>query len=454
GESSDRVTGKQYERRITNNWSPRFGVAWSPGSSRKWSVRGGAGLYYDWVTIGESSDRVNVNAPNFVFPNMGQLLPIRPVFSLGTSDTFPFGFTLPTIPAGRLDERGGIAGLQTNVGGLDPRLKAPRVINYIAAVERELPGRTVVGLNYSGSRTTRGLVGTDYNRFPGDLADGRFDRLNPSFGTMFWVSNFNEITYNALIATVRKDLRTNGVIQASYTYGRATDFFQGGARSVSLESVVDPRQLGDRRAPTAFDVTHRLSASGVYRLPTPFKSNVLAKTVLGGWEVGTTVIAQTGTPFTIFNGNPLNAIFEGGRVVGFRPGSGDYNLDGFNFDFPNVPNNLPQKVDRNQFLGDNSNRPRINAADFTAPAVGVQGNSPRNAFRQQGLLRVDSSVIKNNRLPFLGEQGNLQLKFEFFNVLNRVNLGGITNNLGSVNFGRILGQGDPRIIQVGARIAF
>ena len=99
----------------------------------------------------------------------------------------------------------------------------------------------------------------------------------------------------------------------------------------------------------------------------------------------------------------------------------------------------------------------MNAVDFTAPPVGTQGNSPRNAFRQPGVLQIDSSVVKNNRIPFLGEAGNLQLKFEFFNVLNRVNLGNINSNVADPNFGRILGQNGnagPRSIQIGARIAF
>jgi hypothetical protein len=70
---------------------------------------------------------------------------------------------------------------------------------------------------------------------------------------------------------------------------------------------------------------------------------------------------------------------------------------------------------------------------------------------------VDGSVIKNNRLPMLGETGNLQLKFEFFNAINRVNLGNINSNVADPNFGRIIGQNGsagPRTVQIGARIAF
>jgi len=457
-EAAVRRQDGQFTSRRKNYWSPRFGYAWSPGKSRKWSVRGGVGLYYDWITLGESIDRVNINPPNFLFPNVGQLLPIRPIFNIGQQDTFPYGFTLPAIPSVGLDARGGLAGIQTAVGGIDPNLRAPRTLNYLVGVERELPGRTVVGLNYSGSYSVNGLVGTDNNRRAGDLIDGRLDRINPSFGTMTYIENSNTIRYQAMIASVRKALGAKGTFQASYTLGSTTDYYQGGSRSTGAGNIPSPDQLRAYRANSAFDVRQRISASGVYRLATPFKSNLLARNVLGGWELGSTLIMQTGTPYWIVNTGPFNPIRDSaGNITGFRPLSGDYNADGVNFDLPNVPSGLPTKFNRSQFLGANGGRAAMDAANFTAPAVGGYGNSPRNAFRQQGVIALDASVIKNNRLPFLGEAGNLQLKFEFFNVPNRVNLGGINTNPADPNFGRILGQNGnaaPRVVQLGARIAF
>lgn len=448
----------QFDHRLKNNWSPRLGFAYSPGTSRKWSVRGGIGLYYDWVTLGESIDRVNINPPNFLFPSVGQLLPIKPIFGVGTQDTFPYGFVLPKVPSTGLDSRGGIAGVQSNVGGIDPNLQAPPTWNYLAGVERELPRQTVVGLSYSGSYSRKGIVGTDFNRFAGDLIDGRFDRLNPSFGAMTYIVNSNVIKYNAMIATVRQRLGQRLSYQASYTLGRATDYYQGGSRSAGSGNIPDPANLRNYRADSAYDIRNRFSASGVFYIPAPFKSNLISRTVLGGWELGVTTILESGRPYWIVNTAGFNPIRDAaGNVTGFRPNSGDYNADGVNFDLPNVPSGLPQKFNRDLFLGANGGRAAMAASDFIAPTVGTQGNSPRNAFRQQGVIQINSSMLKNNRLPFLGESGNLQLKFEFFNVINRVNLGGINTNPGDPNFGRILGQNGnagPRVIQLGARIAF
>lgn len=447
-----RLVDKPFNGRLNKNFSPRVGFAWSPGKGGKWSIRGGVGLYNDWVTLGETVDRVNLNPPNFVTPNFGVNLPLKPIFSVGNSNTYPFGFTQPPITASALDARGGIVGLQSGIGGVDPELTTPKTVNYIVGVERELGRRTVVGLNYSGSRTWDSIVGTDFNRRPNDLLDGRLDRLNPSFGAITYIINFNKSTYNSMIASVRTNVGKGGLIQGSYTLGHVTDLYQGGSRSVGFESAPDPRQLDARPGDAIFDIRHRVSASGVYQLPTPFRDNFVAKHFLGGWEIGTTAIAQTGAPFFAFTNAAFNPIRNAaGQVTGLNPNSGDYNADGFNYDIPNQAANLARKGDRNALK---NGTPQFSLADFPIPTIGTIGNSPRSYFRQQGFVGVNASVIKNNALPFLGEAGNLQLKFEFFNVLNRVNLGGVNNNLASFQFGRITSQGDPRVVQVGARIAF
>jgi hypothetical protein len=48
----------------------------------------------------------------------------------------------------------------------------------------------------------------------------------------------------------------------------------------------------------------------------------------------------------------------------------------------------------------------------------------------------------------------MQLRFEFFNLFNRVNLGAVSSNLSSSTFGRSTSQLNPRWIQIGAKIMF
>jgi hypothetical protein len=56
-------------------------------------------------------------------------------------------------------------------------------------------------------------------------------------------------------------------------------------------------------------------------------------------------------------------------------------------------------------------------------AWGTLGNVQRGLLRGPGLDNVDFSINKDTRLPFLGEQGNLEFRAEFFNILNHPNFG-------------------------------
>jgi hypothetical protein len=44
-----------------NNFGPRFGVTWSPGKSGKTTIRGSAGVFYDWLSTGTYEQTLRVN---------------------------------------------------------------------------------------------------------------------------------------------------------------------------------------------------------------------------------------------------------------------------------------------------------------------------------------------------------------------------------------------------------
>jgi hypothetical protein len=71
-----------------NNFGPRFGVTWSPGKSGKTTLRGSAGIFYDWLStnVYEQTLRVdgfrqreaNVNNPSYPNPDPRDLGPGSP----------------------------------------------------------------------------------------------------------------------------------------------------------------------------------------------------------------------------------------------------------------------------------------------------------------------------------------------------------------------------------------
>lgn len=444
-----RQVSNVFQNRLDKNFSPRLGVAWDPSNHGTWVVRGGIGVYHDWPTLGIDENNLNGNPPGYVYPDFRAGSATPPVFSVGTQDTYPYGFTFPNIPPRTLDSHGGLTGLQLSVGGIDPNLKASTSYNYVAGLYHELSHGLVAGIAYSGSRSSNDLVGsqssqnpgTDVNRFAGDLIvnKNQLQRLNPSFGSINYTFNGNRSLYNALILSLKGKLTSNGSFQASYTRSSAKDY---GA------TYPDQHNLSQYWGPSDWNVPNRLSFSGSYELPSFQGSNALVHRVFGGWEISSTVILQSGTPFTVFTGAPFQPVLDSnGNVVGLQPGSGDYNADGYNFDFPNAPSGgYTQSTSRQDYL-----HGLFPASAFGTPALGKEGNEVRNQFQNPGYANFDAGFIKNNQIT---ERIGLQLRFEFFNLFNRVNLQGVDGNLASGTFGQSTSTFNPRYLQMGVRLTF
>ena len=446
--ASVRQVDAVYEGRLNRNFSPRVGFAWAPGVGDRWLVRGGAGLYHNWIPLGEAN-RVRQNPPGLVTPTFRVGEPIEPILSIGTSDRPPFGFNYPTIPAGSLDANGGIVGARPGAGGIDRNIDADSTAIYNVGVERQFPKQIVGGIAYSGSYTWDGLFGSDFNRIAGDLLDGSLDRLSPSFGTIYYELNANKMYYNALILSARQ-VRGRSNFTASYTWSKVEDYGQAGTRVNRDPGYATPtaQNLSQYRADADWDVRHRFAFAESYELPSPSSGSAFLQRLAGGWQVTGTGIFQTGTPFTVFTDAPFNPVRDAnGNVVGLLRSSGDFNADGVNYDFPNQPvGDVPSSFSRQDYVDG-----VFRNAVFPFPAPGQEGNLQRSSFRNPGFINIDLSLIKNNRF---GERINAQFRFEVFNVLNRTNLAGVNANLASSAFGRSTSTYDPRIIQLGVRVTF
>lgn len=99
----------------------------------------------------------------------------------------------------------------------------------------------------------------------------------------------------------------------------------------------------------------------------------------------------------------------------------------------------------------------LNLAAFADPCdaralrrpCGVFGNLGSFMFDNPGLAVYDLSLFKTVRIT---ERTSLQLRSEFFNVLNRVNFSGPANTLTSATFGQITGAGRARELQFALKL--
>jgi hypothetical protein len=103
--------------------------------------------------------------------------------------------------------------------------------------------------------------------------------------------------------------------------------------------------------------------------------------------------------------------------------------------------------------------PYLNPASFQLPPTAATatpyaaafGNFGKGAVSGPGSATWDVGLFRSFSLH---ERGQIQVRGEFFNVLNRVNFNNPTASISSGGFGSISGAGDPRIGQVALKLTF
>jgi hypothetical protein len=149
--------------------------------------------------------------------------------------------------------------------------------------------------------------------------------------------------------------------------------------------------------PAALNVTNQSSMSITYELPFGKNLTGFSGKIISGWQVNGIITLLSGFPFTPLLGSNR---------------SGDGNTR--NPDRPNLNPAFTGPV----ILGTQAQW--FNPAAFLVPTAGTYGNLGRGTYNGPGLAEVDMSVFKNTSLS---ERLKLQFRAEFFNLLNRANLG-------------------------------
>jgi hypothetical protein len=447
-------TGHILNHSITNILSPRVGVAWDPTGSSTYVVHGGFGIYRQWPTLGNLDNSLVDNPPNYIFPTFRTGTTINPVFSVGTSQKPPFGYSYPVLGQTQLDSKGGLQGLQISVGGEDPNLNAPYTYTFAATLERKLTGSLVASIGYAGSHSNNLMTGSgqesatsyglDINRFAGDLVQnvGVLTRLNHSFGAITYSQNEATANYNALILAVQGRFAKRGFVMASYTHSSSNDSTQ----------VYPNVNVASYYGRSVWDAPNRFSLVWNYELPGTSSGRSVVGHLTNGWTLSGTTILQSGYPFTVSTNAAFQPIITNGVVTGLLPGSGDYNADGDNLDYPNVSSySIPggRQAYLNGLFGNRNAEGLFNS--FSTPALGTEGNEKYDGFNGPGYEDTDIALLKNTQIH---ESLNLQLRFEFYNIFNHPNLNGVDSNLPDGNFGKSTSQFNPRWIQLGAKLQF
>lgn len=168
----------------------------------------------------------------------------------------------------------------------------------------------------------------------------------------------------------------------------------------------------------------------------------MAAVLLRDWQLAGVVTMQSGRPFSVWNG----AAFSAG---------GDYNADGGGgavgggyYDRPDMPAAGSYKSDwtTEDFLNG-----LFDAGIFPKPAPGTNGTLGRNTFRGPSYCTLDLNLT---RAFAAGGHRQVQLRMDVYNALNTPNLFLPNADLSVSSFGKSTQAFDPRVVQLGVRIAF
>jgi hypothetical protein len=463
--------------------APRVGAVYS--LNEKTVLRSGWGLYYaPWVYSSPGTNswgQYGFSATTEVPQSTGAV----PTVSMSN----PF-------PAGLIQPSGTSLGYLTGAGGtiryVDPNKGAPRVQQWSADLQRELPMGMSLTLNYTGlSGAQLGWGGTTdtvvninqldpkYQSYPvgyttqqvdnpffGVAAAGQFAgqrqvargqllRPFPQFGDIEMVQSTGAHSlYSAGIIQLRK--RSTGLWGGnfSYTYSRLKDnqFGQGNYYSSApgLQNNYTVIEGSDYYNPdqeyglSLLDSPHKVVLAPTINLPFgeghKWATSGLANAIAGGWSVTTVVTYQSGFPIGVSqNVNGTQFLF-GGTL---RPNV----VEGADF---LVSGDITERI-----KADTKDNLYLNKDAFSATPLNQFGNAPRvlPGIRSPWRNNVDLSVSKN---VATGGPTSLSLRLEVLNVFNQVQWAAPASTaFGNSSFGQITNQANNmRMVQATVRFQF
>jgi len=498
-----------------NNFAPNVGFNWDPTGSGKWSISANYRVAYDRNPILNTFllDNVQEGATTTRTANGtttgGQAQRLSNLGALFNATT---GYFNPGTPLGpKASDRQGI------IVAWDPNYYTPYTQNWSLRVQRELWRHTVVQVAYVGNKASGLPRGIDINQLQirgngfltGFLAAQRnlaangnpltgeptgvfgqifgvmtaadrngqlanitngavatvanfidqtratsnylqaaglplnFFRANPQFNQAFLIGNNSYSTWNGLKLEVNRRFSDSLQFGFNYTFSKGLTDFDGGAGSTSQRDAYRDNEnphLDKSLNPAV--ARHVINGNFIWDLPIGNgqrwmkNAHPIINGLLGGWKLNGILAYSTGLPLTVTSGRNKLTLGDASTADcnGCDPGLFSKVIKG---------NTITSLTDAEKAL-------------FTQPATGSAGGLAQRYFIGPNFIVFDGSVFKSFPLTkLIGEQGRLDLRFEFFNLFNHANFGDPNTNITNANFGVISGtRGDPRIAQVALKLLF
>lgn len=393
------------------SWGPRLGYAYS--ASNRWTVRGGAGVFY----IGREEDMQNFefaeNPPNIAgisSPLISASKTISPPLTI--SSPIVFVKSDPTLSAFTPQSPSGTVYRSPSIDNSGPAI----IYQWNQSFQYQPAKDLVLEASYSALRGTHLVTRQNLNQLPWDKAmqghTAQTDRMVPKINAAaFLVTSSGNSFYNGLNLRAEKRATNGLTFLANFTWSKNLQsngtggnvlYNQRGGTTAPLDSW----NLRKDKTYAELDVPHVFVISAAYELPFGRGKQLVNQGgvpsfLLGGWQLGGILTLENGFPTDIRSGQVPSAgqLYATINVPDLVPGQSLY-----------LPNRGPNGW--------------FNPAAFAQPhsvlnANGVPitmfGNAARLVGRGPGLENLDFSILRNFRMR---EHFNLQFRTEAFNLTN------------------------------------
>jgi carboxypeptidase family protein len=391
-----------------NRFGPRIGATWRPQAVNDLVVRGGYGTYYSSFTGNRSASSI-VGLPYWTWESLS--------YSSLTLQRWETAW--PENPQ---------SFIQPSVGEApDWNIDAVKTHEFNVSVQKGLPWQSALTVSYVGTRLDGQVSLNPYNEVaPGAYTNLQAAKPYPLFGEINVLENLGKSWYDALQLKWERRFADGFSFTGSYSLSKNT---VDTIPSAETDRVVPFAPAGYQKGRGPQDRRHILVINAIYELPIgrdrKYLSdlNPILNGILGGWQLSGINSFVSGVPLTL-------------TMPGATLGNGW-----------NTRPNLVGDPD----VDSPSANGWFNTAAFAAPAQYQYGDSGLGIIEGPAAHILDLGLSKNFEVV---PGKRLQVRWEMFNALNKVNLGNPGTTFGSANFGRILSAGGARTMQLGVKFVF
>jgi outer membrane receptor protein involved in Fe transport len=410
------------------NFAPRVSAAWDLTGQGKTVLRAGWGMFYDAF----SQDLFLGHLPYPPFYDPG------PAYNpVGPAQIIPaVSSGSPIITAGQpVFNTPGCSNFECDSFIVDRHTRTPYMENYNLNLQHQLASKVALQVGYVGSQGHRLFQFVDLNQpsqaaiTASDLAcncpgsgGGNSYGVPRTFGGQFGLSNpyttfylmREQATARSNYNALQTSLRVNGwrgiTSIVNYTWSHSQDTASDGEDfEPNAAQPYDSTRPNLEYGNSNFDIRNRFTWVFGYQLPNQGSSRLR-----NGWGFASTLTLQTGQPFQ------MNYNFES-----------DFSGAGEGIDRPDVvgpivyhKNNPANFVDLSSFAIPCTILPGLTNATITGsasdcvPGTRHFGNERRTSLVGPGFRQWDFAVYKTTAIT---ERLNMQLRAEFFNIVNHPN---------------------------------